>query len=169
MTIEIALMQRLNLFLGHPVYGLAVVLFGLLVASSLGSLFVERIVRSGPRSGPGWLVVLVAVVMAFGFVAPWLTHACAAGSTPERIGLAVAMLLPLGFCMGMPFALGMNAALARKPDLGPWLWGINGATSVCGSVLAVAISISVSIGATYWTGLACYLVALGACLVFSRR
>ena len=42
----------------------------------------------------------------------------------------------------------------------PWLWGINGATSVCASVLAIVIALSSSISAAYWTGVACYVVSL---------
>jgi hypothetical protein len=44
--------------------------------------------------------------------------------------------------------------------LTPWLWGINGATLVCASVLAVVIALSPSISAAFWTGLACYGAAL---------
>lgn len=169
MTIEIALTQRLNLFLGHPVYGLAVVLFGLLVSSSLGSLFAERLAKAEARRGGIGLAVLILVTLIFGAAVLPVTHGFAAASTPLRITLALAMLLPLGFCMGLPFTLGMNAALARKPDLGPWLWGINGAASVCGSVLAVAISLSVSISATFWSGVICYLAALVCYLIYSKR
>jgi hypothetical protein len=46
----------------------------------------------------------------------------------------------------------------------PWLWGINGATSVLASVLAVVIAMAVSISASFWTGVACYAVAFLAFL-----
>jgi hypothetical protein len=52
--------------------------------------------------------------------------------------------------------------------LTPWLWGINGATSVCGSVLAACIALAFSISTSYWTGVACYLLALLS-LMFVRR
>jgi hypothetical protein len=44
--------------------------------------------------------------------------------------------------------------------LTPWLWGINGAASVCASVFAVAIALSASIPAAFWTGVGCYSIAL---------
>jgi hypothetical protein len=56
----------------------------------------------------------------------------------------------------------MRLAAARSPALTPWLWGVNGATSVCASVLAVAISLTGGITATLWTGFACYAVATAA-------
>ena len=47
-----------------------------------------------------------------------------------------------GLFMGMAFPLGMKLAAREHPALTPWLWGVNGATSVCASVLAVAIALS---------------------------
>ena len=47
MLIEISQMQRLMVFLGHPVYGLSVVLFTILLFSGLGSTTVGA--RSPPR------------------------------------------------------------------------------------------------------------------------
>jgi hypothetical protein len=41
----------------------------------------------------------------------------------------------------------------------PWLWGINGAMSVLASVLSVAIALTWTISAAFWTGCVCYLVA----------
>ena len=67
--------------------------------------------------------------------------------------------------MGMAFPLGMKIATIKSASLTPWLWGINGATSVCASVLAVAIALSSSISTSFWTGFLFYLVSFTA-LVF---
>jgi hypothetical protein len=40
-----------------------------------------------------------------------------------------------------------------------YLWGINGAMSVCASVLGTAIALLFGISAAFWTGAACYAVA----------
>jgi len=69
----------------------------------------------------------------------------------------------------MAFPLGMTLASTRCASLTPWLWGINGATSVCASVVAVAVAMSASITAAFWTGAACYAVALVAFLWASRE
>src|SRR5262249_17823588 len=45
MMVEIGQLERLIVFLGHPIYGLTVVLFVLLLASSVGSLFSHRLGR----------------------------------------------------------------------------------------------------------------------------
>jgi hypothetical protein len=66
--------------------------------------------------------------------------------------------------MGMAFPLGIKASASRERLL-PWLWGINGATSVCGSVLAVAIALTWTISTAFWTGCLCYVLAI---IAFAR-
>jgi hypothetical protein len=104
----------------------------------------------------GALVVTLAV---FGAATPSTIAFFEAATTPARIAIAVGLLLQIGFLMGMAFPLGMRAASDRASALTPWLWGINGATSVCASVAAVAISLHWGIAASFWTGVACYVVA----------
>jgi len=62
----------------------------------------------------------------------------------------------------MAFPIGMRAAARSHADLTPWLWGVNGATSVFCSVLAIVISLSFGISVSFWAGCACYGVALVA-------
>jgi hypothetical protein len=68
----------------------------------------------------------------------------------------------------MAFPLGMRLAQTCAPELTPWLWGVNGATSVLASVLAVAVALTFGIAASYWTGAGCYLAALGTFAVAAR-
>jgi hypothetical protein len=161
MLIEISQLQRLTIFLGHPAYSLSVVLFSLLVSSGLGSLSTGR--ATDALTAIRWrLGLTLAVLLAFGLLTPVIAHQFESSSTPVRIGLAIAVLCPVGFCMGMAFPLGMRLALAHAPLLAPWFWGVNGAASVCASVLAVVIAIGAGISAAFWTGASCYAVALAA-------
>jgi len=167
MLVEISQMQRLIVFLGHPTYGLSVVLFAMLASSGLGSL------AAGSFGGRGARVVLpvvalVAALAVFGTATPMATRVFEAATTPTRIAVAIGLLFPIGFLMGMAFPLGMRAATSRAPALGPWLWGINGATSVCASVVAVAIALHWGIAASFWTGVACYVAATVALAAVSR-
>ena len=59
-----------------------------------------------------------------------------------RIVLAVAILLPLGVLLGIPLPGGMRLLAARRPDIIPWGWGLNGAFSVVGATLAVFIAMN---------------------------
>lgn len=169
MLIEISQMQRLITFLGHPVYSLSVVLFTLLISSSLGSLSTAAVGRSGLVGSPlARLVGLLLALVVFGMLTPLAVDLCRSTATEVRILVAVTILFPLGFFMGMAFPMGMQVAQRKSPALGPWLWGINGATSVCASVAAVAIALTSGISAAFWAGSACYLLAFVAYLVASR-
>jgi hypothetical protein len=157
MLVEISQMQRLIIFLGHPTFALSVVLFAILLSSGLGSYATQRIRAASPvNTALSLLALAVGALSLFGLLTPRVTELFAGSTNPVRIGVAVAILLPIGFCMGMPFPLGMKLASQRTPRLTPWLWGINGATSVCASVVAVIIALAWGIASAFWTGVACY-------------
>ena len=158
MLIETSLMQRLIIALGHPTYGLSVVLFALLLSSGIGSYASGRLASSDP-SRSQLLVILIGTLALLGLVTGSVVRATDAATTPVRIAGAIAVLFPAGFFMGMAFPIGMSAAARRAPALMPWLWGVNGATSVLASVLAICISLTWSIPAAFWSGVACYVVA----------
>ncbi|MCP4642408.1 MAG: hypothetical protein GY851_18330 [bacterium] len=171
MLVEISQMQRLIVFLGHPTYGLSVVLFTILLSSGVGS-FVSPAPSEGRtlRAAAIALTGLVIAVLLYGALSPGLHSALRHTGTPVRILVAIGTLAPVGFFMGMafPIGVGMASALGRD-DLTPWLWAINGATSVCASVIAVVIALWAGISTSLWAGLACYAFAGAAFLALSRR
>jgi len=169
MLVEISQMQRLIVFLGHPTYGLTTVLFALLLSSGLGSYLTQAIKNPGSARPAIALLILLGVLIAFGSLTPLAIHGFQGSTTTARILVAVCLLFPLGLFMGMPFPLGMKLASTRLASLTPWLWGINGATSVCASVIAVVIALNSGISASFWTGFACYAAALAAFIWASRR
>jgi len=163
MLIEVSQIQRLTIFLGHPTYGLSVVLFVLLLSSGLGSYATQSIANSRSKSrGILMLVLLLGVLAVIGLLTPLATKGFASVSTRSRILVATGLLFPLGFAMGTAFPLGLKQASRQSGSLTPWLWGVNGATSVCGSVLAVIVSLGSGISSCFWTGFSFYFVALGA-------
>lgn len=169
MLVEIALMQRLVVFLGHPTYGLVVALFTLLVASGAGSYLTGGVDAAGaPASAAKRLGSLLLLLVALGFAAKPVAAHFEGAATPIRIALAALLLAPAGLLMGMAFPLGMKAASTRWQELTPWFWGINGAMSVSASVLAVAISLAFGIPAAFWSGFACYALTLAACAWMKR-
>ncbi|MFZ0961272.1 MAG: hypothetical protein WAO35_10235 [Terriglobia bacterium] len=169
MLIEVSQMQRLIIFLGHPTYALSVVLFTLLLSSGLGSYTTQSTGRRClPREGAVRIGALVVVLCAFGIFTQRTLVAFQGAVTPTRILVGVGILFPLGFLMGMAFPLGMVSASGHDVTMTPWLWGINGATSVCASVLAVVISLYAGISAAFWTGMVCYAFSWIAFLWSSR-
>ena len=160
MFVEISQMQRLIVFLGHPTYSLSVVLFSLLLSSGLGSYSTQRM--SGHALGKETVLrflLLLCFLLVFGLLAPHAVQSYRGMGTALRIGVAVAMLFPLGLFMGMAFPIGMKLAASRSSAILPWLWGLNGATSVNAAVFAVAISLTAGISVAFWCGVLCYAVA----------
>jgi hypothetical protein len=169
MLIEISQLQRLIIFLGHPSYALSVVLFSLLLSSGIGSLATQRLGNPHPRLSILWpFVPLVVLLIAFAFVTPLAIDRLDSATTPFRIVAATAMLVPIGFLMGMPFPIGMKLASLRPNAPTAFLWGINGAMSVCASVLAVLVALSWGISSAFWAGCVSYAVALAA-LAYEAR
>ena len=169
MLIEVSMLQRLIVFLGHPVYSLSVILFVLLLAGGLGSYLSTRFSDHRLRAaGVQVLLVLAAVLAAAGLVTVPLTTFFGDAETPVRIAVSGALLAAMGVFMGMAFPMGMRLAMASHRELGPWLWGINGAMSVFASVLAVAIAMALGISASFWAGVASYVIALGSFAMAAR-
>jgi hypothetical protein len=164
MLVEIAMMQRLILLLGHPTYGLSVVLFALLLGSGAGSYLTRNVtVESAPDAARRRLAWLAAAVAVVGLVMPMAAASLETLSTGVRAAASGGLLFLIGLLMGQAFPLGMRLA-EPKSYLTPWLWAVNGAMSVCASVLAIVIALSWSISASFWAGFACYALALAAAL-----
>ncbi|HQH27059.1 MAG TPA: hypothetical protein PLP17_06655, partial [Oligoflexia bacterium] len=121
MLIEIALIQRLTVFLGHPVYGLAVVLFTLLLASSIGSFGAKALCgKNGMhRVYAVFVLLLVLLAISSAFMLPVIEHFRRA-DTWQRLLAAASLSLPLGLCMGAPFPFGMALAQRRSAAFTPW-------------------------------------------------
>ena len=162
--IEIAFMQRFAVFLGHPLYAIAVVLAGLLVFAGLGAGASDRLARLAGRRPP--MVIVAAGIVAVGSVyiglLPWVFEAAQGWPTAARLAVALALLGPIGFFLGMPFPLGLKALGARAPTLVPWAWGINACASVVSASLATFIALH--IGFTPVFGCALVLYALAAAI-----
>ena len=159
--LEVALVQKCILFLGHPVYSLAVVLFSLLGFSGLGSLLSGRIADPRLRETlPRVLILLAGAVVVYVLLLSPVFHAFVQLGRPYRIVITVALLAPLGLVMGMPMPIGMRVLNRESPALIPWAWGVNGAASVLGSAAALAIALLTGFNQAMLAGAALYLLAL---------
>jgi hypothetical protein len=165
MLVEIAQMQRLMVFLGHPVYGLSVVLFTILLFSGLGSMTVGA-QAPRPLAVLVRVVALLAALAAVGLLTPLVTVWARPEATGMRILVSILLLAPPSFCMGMMFPLGLGA-WRHHDGLLPFFWSTNGITSMLASVLGMALSIEIGIARTYAMGALCY-VACAAIMVAAR-
>ncbi|WP_298378270.1 hypothetical protein [uncultured Bradyrhizobium sp.] len=156
MLIEISQMQRLMVFLGHPVYGLSVVLFTILLFGGIGSATVGA-APARPAMLIARLVALVATLVVAGLLTPAVTAWARSAPTDIRILVSVALLAPPAFCMGMMFPLGLGI-WRRHDGLLPFFWSTNGITSMLASVLGMGLSIQFGITTTFALGVCCYVL-----------
>ncbi len=161
LLLEIAYLQRFILLLQHPLYAAAVVLASFLVSAGLGSAWAQRHAgRKGARRACAMAVAAIVLlggagILLFGPLVEWT------GAWPPaaRVGLAVLLIGPIGFCMGLPFPLGLAAIRNGPAALTPWAWGINGCASVVSAVLASLLAIHFGFDFVILVAMACYIVA----------
>ena len=169
-ALEIYAIQQTRLFLGHPTWAVALALFAFLVGGGLGSglsqyRFRERLSRR-PQLAPACVVVLA---LLWGALWALLSRELATASLPLRLLAALASLLPLALCMGIPFpqALSLLGQIDRREVA--VAWSVNGAATVAGSIAAVVLSITAGFGAVLWLGAAAYALAALASIAMRRR
>ena len=158
--IEIAFIQKFVLFLGHPLYAVAVVLSAFLVSAGLGSGFAPRLERwYGNGAIPIAVTGIGAVAVLYLAGLPPLLGWLAPLPQAFKVAAALGLVAPLGFFMGMPFPLGLARIQARSPDLVPWAWGINGCASVISAVLATVVAVHLGFTAVVALAVALYITA----------
>jgi len=157
--IQVGLIQKLILLLGHPTYALTVVVFSMLLSSGLGSFASRRILnRDEKRLRFVPLAVAAAVALLALLVTP-ASSALATAPTFVRLLCAVLLVAPAGFLMGMPFPGGLALLEAWQPTAVRWAWSMNAAASVLGSALSICCAIYIGLQNTLLLGALCYVAA----------
>ena len=152
MFVEIPLIQKLILFLDNPAFAFTTVLFSLLLFSGLGSRFSKVLpVKLA-------IILLVGYILAMPVIFSKVIGLNIGLPLSSRVPITVVMLSPMGFLMGIPFPIGLQAVGRKMPQLIPWVWGINGATSVVASVLATLFAISWGFSFVFLIGALCYFI-----------
>src|SRR5262249_24325244 len=160
MLIEVALLQRFVLLLGHPVYSLTVTLFSLLVGTGLGSILSRRARDAGLRRTAAVACLgVMAIALVWGSALPFIVRGAVGWPLGLRIALAASLMVPAGLVMGVPLPTGVRLVAARQPQLVPWAWGMNGALSVLGATLAVFVAMNWGFSVTLLCGAVIYACA----------
>jgi spermidine synthase len=160
MLLEVALLQRFVLLLGHPVYSLTVTLFSLLLGTGAGSLISRQVMPARVRSTTiRALVGVLAAGIAVPLVLPGLIDLAIPWPLALRIAVAVAILFPLGVLLGLPLPGGVRLLAASRPEIVPWGWGMNGAFSVVGATLAIFLAMNWGFSITMLASAAVYGMA----------
>lgn len=165
MSVEIGLLQRMSVFLGHPIYALSIVLFSIILATGIGSMISDWLPLDHPVKFAVWSVLTGGYLFTLPGWLPSVALGFDGATLAVRAGVCLLAIFPAGLLMGYGFPTGMRmiSAVDRKPT--PWFWGINGAASVLASSLAVACSIAFGISTTLLIGGVCYWLLMVAALV----
>jgi len=160
MMVEIALLQRMSVFLGHPIYSLSVLLFSLILTTGMGSFLSEQWVLHNRTRMAIWASLTGGYLLILPLVLSELFMAFNHAALGARIAICVASITPAGLLLGFGFPTGMRlmAAIDSRPT--PWFWGINGAAGVLASISAVAVSLALGIASTLMLGALCYLLLI---------
>jgi hypothetical protein len=163
--IEVALIQKFVLFLGHPTYALTVVIFSMLVSSGLGSFLSRKLIDD--RNGR--LIAALAIAAALvGVLAAIVQPVLTAGvglPLPVKMLATVLMIAPAGFVMGIPFPTALRLLEQRHAPSVRWAWSLNAAASVLGSVGALVLALYLGLVETMLIGGGLYLCALAVIAV----
>ena len=157
--IQVALIQKFVLFLGHPTYALTVIIFSMLLSSGTGSYFSRDLVQ-GRMGRLG--IALGAIALGVGILSIILAPITESGvSLPLSVKIWETILLisPAGFLMGMPFPTGLTLMERIMPASVRWAWAVNAAASVLGSAAAMFLAIYMGLSATLLMGAVLYLLA----------
>jgi spermidine synthase len=163
MFVEMAFIQKLILFLSHPLYSVAVVLSGFLVFAGIGSICSKRLSSrfNDSKYSPVSLVVAAIAGIALLYLAllPELLGRLVGLADYLKIGLSLLVIAPLSFCMGMPFPIGLGRLATIAPEFIPWAWGLNGFASVVSASVATLLAIEFGFTAVVLAALGLYFVA----------
>lgn len=169
MFVEISLMQRFTLFLGHPSYSIATVLSSMLIFSGIGSLLAGLAPLSHRTAIVTSILAVCALLVVYTLgLSPLLSRLLSANLLARNI-IGGAVIAPLAFFMGIPFPTGLKAVGEEAPSFVPWAWGVNGASSVLASVASIIIAMHAGFPTVLYSAAIIYLVGCCAILLPLRR
>ena len=167
MCVEIGLIGKAELFLGSPLYAVAVILALFLASNGLGAYLQDRlrVVR-----GPSTLVLPAVAAIVWGVLA---THLCNARllslPLPLKIACVALSVVPAGTFLGMfyPFGVERVVAAGRRASV-PATYAIATLSSVMGASWAMTATTNLGFSAVVLMGAAGY-ASIGATVLIARR
>jgi hypothetical protein len=155
---ETSLMQVLNIFVGGPLYSMAVTLVAVLGGYGVGSWLAKAFKPQAKFFGILGVLLCGLFVATYAFIVPGI-HDLMSLPNEMRILVAVAITLALSIPTGMLVPMGAEVvSKIDKPSVA-WMWGINSGFNVLGGVSYVGLSQCLGIKATFLVVAVFYLVA----------
>jgi len=157
--VQVALIQKFVLFLGHPTYALTVIIFSMLVFSGLGSFFSRKFIAGAWSRLCAALVLIAVLVGVLSAVVTSITEGGVGLPFVVKVLISVLLIAAPAFVMGMPFPTALSRLEAMMPACVRWAWAINAASSVLGSAAAIFLAIYLGLRTTLLIGGLLYLGA----------
>jgi MFS family permease len=143
MLVEIPLLQKGSLYLGHPTYSLTVVLFSMLTFTGLGSYWSGKVNISKLFQALTCFLFFAGLLVGFATVClEWVVPKTIGFSLSWKIVIMIFFTGIMGFFMGTAFPSGVRLMSQSNASSVPWVWALNGGASVLGSIIAMAIAMS---------------------------
>jgi len=155
MFLELFFIKEYILLFGNPTVSFTIVVSGILIFSSIGGFWSQRI---RPNSFKETLIALICILIVIFVSLDAIIHYILGFSSFLRYFLAFLLLLPAGFLVGLPFPLGMRYLL-KSPVERAYAWTANGCTSVLSSILSAQIAISSGISTILVCSVLSYILA----------
>ncbi len=166
MLLEVVMMQKYTLILGHPIFAFAVVLSSLLISSGIGSMFSHRYQSPKKAILIGLAGIVATTVFSYLFIL-LLGGAMTGWLLFIRILFIVALIAPTGFFMGFMMPSGIRViSESEEGDTIPWMWSVNGVFSVLASFVAIYVSVLFGYTLVFILGIAVYTLGTA---VFALR
>ncbi|MBN2417360.1 hypothetical protein JXO52_16100 [bacterium] len=161
MLVEVYLIQKGSLYLGHPTFSLTAVLFSMLTAAGLGSFFSGRFKENQlrvelMRTG----AVLFGLLILMGPAMKWVCTNTIELPLPLKFTIFIALVAVVAFFMGMMFPTGIRLLGPKQTDSVPWVWALNGGASVMGSIFAMSVAMMFGYLQMLYLGCLCYFLAV---------
>ena len=159
-AIELIFIQLFHKLVGFPLYTYVTVVFAFLFSAGIGSYLTDISQlhkKKIARLIPFLLIPVYGLTMLFfkdsllDYFLQW--------STFVRMFAAFLLIAPLGFFMGMPFAIGIAGSHKNGKGAVGWAWAINGLFTVLGSVISVIMAIYLGFFLTLGIALFLYILA----------
>lgn len=169
MMIQIPYMQRFSVYLGHPIYAMAVILFTMILFTGVGSFLSDRVPLEQSQV---WLiripVAIVALVLLVVFTLQPIIDLTIRWSLLPRCLVVIALAAPVSLLLGFCFPFGMRLLSRVGEGARPWMWGVNGACGVLSSIAAVAVSLWAGIHVSLYIAAVLYALLLIPALALAR-
>jgi hypothetical protein len=167
--IQVALIQRLILLLGHPEYALTVIVFSMLVWSGLGSYASKSVIAGKDGALMLVLAAIAALAAVLAVIAGPMVEVAAAWPIQAKLALTVISIAPAAFLMGMPFPSGLRRLAQRHLPSVRWAWSVHATSGVLGSTGAMLLAIYLGLRTTLLIGAVLYVCALVVILATGRK